>query len=183
MTNVFLLNGAPTAGKDTFCEMVIKHGKSHRLTVKTISSVDDVKRLATEMGWSGAKEDKDRDFLAELKYLWKRYNNGPLRDMLAKCKKLDYDILFVHIRETDEIDELKNLLNAAIHEVSLDRIYCWSMYLDRNVTSVTSNAADAQAMTSEGYDYDIILDNNGTLEDLEHAAIAFLQSGENLASQ
>lgn len=173
MKHVFLLNGAPTAGKDTFCEMVIKHGLANNLTVKTISSVDEVKRLGSEMGWPGTKFPCDRDFLAELKYLWKRYNNGPLIDMLAKCKKLDYDILFVHIRETDEIADLKNLLNSSIHDVSLDRISCSSVYLQRNVEAVTSNAADAQAMTSEGYDYDTIISNNGTLEELYLKAEAF----------
>jgi adenylate kinase family enzyme len=179
MKQVFIINGAPTAGKDTFCEKVVNVAKQHNIFAKSISSVDRVKQICADMGWAGAKNEEDRNFLAEVKFSWKKYNNGPLKDMLSKALSNEYDILFVHIRELDEIDELKRLLNSSIHSVTQERIYCSTMYVKRDVnsnsTSKHSNEADAQAMSENAYAYDVIVDNNGALDDLSLYAETFVR--------
>ena len=57
MKKIYIVNGKPRSGKDTFAELLGKHCR-----VFKYSSVDKVKQIAAKCGWDGGKTDKDRRF-------------------------------------------------------------------------------------------------------------------------
>lgn len=160
---VFIINGSGGVGKDTFCEYV-----GHYAKVKVISSIDLVKDYASKMGWNGSKTLRDRKFLSDLKDLLTRYNDYPFRDICQKVlwfKEDDNEFLFIHIREPEEIDRAKREFNA--HTI---------LMVNDNVKGIYSNHADARVLE---YNYDIVIDNSGTLKDLEIIAKDFVEKWRN----
>lgn len=160
---VFIINGSGGVGKDTFCEYV-----GHYAKVKVISSIDLVKDYASKMGWNGSKTPRDRKFLSDLKDLLTKYNDYPFRDICQKVlwfKEDDNEFLFIHIREPEEIDRAKREFNA--HTI---------LMVNDNVKGIYSNHADARVLE---YNYDIVVDNSGTLKDLEIIAKDFVKKWRN----
>lgn len=160
---VFIINGSGGVGKDTFCEYV-----GHYAKVKVISSIDLVKDYASKMGWNGSKTPRDRKFLSDLKDLLTKYNDYPFRDICQKVlwfKEDDNEFLFIHIREPEEIDRAKREFNA--HTI---------LMVNDNVKGIYSNHADARVLE---YNYDIVVDNSGTLKDLDIIAKDFVEKWRN----
>lgn len=160
---VFIINGSGGVGKDTFCEYV-----GHYAKVKVISSIDLVKDYASKMGWNGSKTPRDRKFLSDLKDLLTKYNDYPFRDICQKVlwfKEDDNEFLFIHIREPEEIDRAKREFNA--HTI---------LMVNDNVKGIYSNHADTRVLE---YNYDIVIDNSGTLKDLEIIAKDFVEKWRN----
>lgn len=98
-----VINGAGGVGKDTLCELAAKHFK-----VMNISSITPIKEIASLCGWDGTKDNKARKFLSDLKNLCVEYNNYPT--VWAKARYVEFlssdnDIMFVHIRESEEIEK------------------------------------------------------------------------------
>ena len=157
---IFIINGSGGVGKDTFCEKC-----GHYTDVKVVSSIDLVKHFATEMGWSGQKTPRDRRFLSDLKDLLTAYNDLPFKDIKQKVNEFKQDtdnmFLFIHIREPEEIERAKKEFGA--HTV---------LVVNDNVLGIYSNHADGRVLE---YDYDDVIDNSGTLEELEHEAKRFVE--------
>ena len=157
---IFIINGSGGVGKDTFCEKC-----GHYTDVKVVSSIDLVKHFATEMGWSGHKTPRDRRFLSDLKDLLTAYNDLPFKDIKQKVNEFKQDtdnmFLFIHIREPEEIERAKKEFGA--HTV---------LVVNDNVLGIYSNHADGRVLE---YDYDVVIDNSGTLEELEQEAKRFVE--------
>jgi len=157
---IFLINGSGGKGKDSFVEFC-----SEYTNVFNISSVDKIKEAATILGWNGGKTEKDRLFLSNMKLLSTRYNNNPynyILDMVAKFQNSEASIMFIHIREIKEIDKVKSTIPCQTILVK-----------NNNVEDIKSNMADSNV---NNYDYDYVIDNNGTLEDLDNIAKEFVLS-------
>lgn len=158
--HIFIINGSGGVGKDTFCEKC-----GHYTDVKVVSSIDLVKHFATEMGWSGQKTPRDRRFLSDLKDLLTAYNDLPFKDIKQKVNEFKQDtdnmFLFIHIREPEEIERAKKEFGA--HTV---------LVVNDNVLGIYSNHADGRVLE---YDYDVVIDNSGTLEELEWEAKRFVE--------
>ena len=157
---IFIINGSGGVGKDTFCEKC-----GHYTDVKVVSSIDLVKHFATEMGWSGQKTPRNRRFLSDLKDLLTAYNDLPFKDIKQKVNEFKQDtdnmFLFIHIREPEEIERAKKEFGA--HTV---------LVVNDNVLGIYSNHADGRVLE---YDYDVVIDNSGTLEELEWEAKRFVE--------
>jgi dephospho-CoA kinase len=158
---IFIVNGKPRAGKDTFAQILNEY-----MDVYKYSAVTKVKEIAKQCGWTGAKEEKDRKFLHELKMLTSAYSDMSYNDVINEIDKfkkgeLDADIFVVDVREPEEIDRLVKATNAFTIFIQNDR-----------VPSITSNAADANV---ENYKYDFVIQNNGTLEDFEGNIKLFIE--------
>ncbi len=96
-----VINGAGGVGKDTLCAIAAKKYK-----VKNISAITPIKELATLCGWGGEKTDRARKFLSDLKLLTVAYNDLPTRYLTEEYRaflETDEELLFVHIREPEEI--------------------------------------------------------------------------------
>lgn len=157
---IFIINGSGGVGKDTFCDKC-----GHYTDVKVVSSIDLVKHFATEMGWNGQKTPRDRRFLSDLKDLLTAYNDLPFKDIKQKVNEFKQDtdnmFLFIHIREPEEIERAKKEFGA--HTV---------LVINDNVLGIYSNHADGRVLE---YDYDVVIDNSGTLEQLEQEAKRFVE--------
>lgn len=164
---IFIINGSGGTGKDTFVELVSME-LNDRLkrfhTVINFSSVDKVKEIAREIGWSGKKSEKDRKFLSDLKILSSNYCDMPFQSMRNKVNEFFKDegskLLFLHIREPEEI-------GRAVKEFKAKTI----LIVRDSVKHITSNMADENVYN---YKYDFVIENNGTIEDLKKKAVNFL---------
>lgn len=164
---IFIINGSGGIGKDTFVELVSVelNDKLKRFhTVVNFSSVDRVKEIAKEIGWDGRKTEKDRKFLSDLKSLTRDYCDMPFQSMKNKIKEFleseEGQVLFLHIREPDEIKRVVNEFGAKTILIVRD-----------SVTQITSNSSDKNVFD---YHYDFIVDNNGTIEGLQEKAKQFV---------
>ena len=157
---VIIINGTGGSGKDTFVEFCSEFAK-----VKNISSVDKVKEAAQILvGWNGEKDDKSRKLLVDLKQLSIKYNDYPtqyVKEQYDEFMKIDLEFLFIHIREKAEIEKIKALLNAKTLLIRNPR-----------VALITSNNSDGNVYD---YDYDYVVENEGTLEDLKEKAKVFVK--------
>jgi hypothetical protein len=167
---VFIINGSGGVGKDTFVSYVKEYLDSKTRfhpAVLNYSSVDKVKTIAREIGWNGKKTEKDRKFLSDLKQLTTEYNDMPFHSMenmvhYFRNKTTLAQLLFLHIREPDEIERAKNEFHAKTILITRD-----------SVSHITSNMADANVFD---YEYDFVIKNNGTLDDLKKEAVIFIQN-------
>lgn len=155
---VIVINGRGGVGKDTLCEVAGQHYK-----VMNVSSIDPIKELARQIGWNGEKDHRSRKLLADMKRIVVEYNDYPtsyLQDIYYKFKTQDLDIMFVHIREPEEIHKFKQM-NAG---------NCVTLLVKRSeVEHLFGNNADDNV---ENYHYDYIFDNSGSLEE---SSIAFIE--------
>lgn len=164
---IFVINGFGGVGKDTFVELVLVelNDKLKRFhTVVNFSSVDKVKEIAREIGWDGKKSEKDRKFLSDLKSLTSDYCDMPFQSMKTKIKDFvesdEGQILFLHIREPEEIERVVNEFGAKSILIVRD-----------SVTHITSNVSDKNVFD---YHYDFVIENNGTIEDLQEKVKQFI---------
>lgn len=177
---VFIINGSGGVGKDTFIEMIpvyklMDKGEGCSAYIKDIeignySSVSKVKRIAKEIGWNGGKTERDRRFLSDLKILTTEYNNMPLNDMKEYTKSfmnrgIPYEnrILFLHIREPEEIAK-------AVNEFKEYNVKTILVKRD-SVKHIVSNMADENVYN---YNYDIVINNNGDIDELRNKATCFI---------
>ena len=164
---IFIINGSGGVGKDTFVELVSVElndilKKFH--TVINFSSVDKVKEIARKIGWSGKKSEKDRKFLSDLKILTSEYCDMSFESMKNKVNEFLKDeesvFLFLHIREPKEIAR-------AVKEFDAKTI----LIVRDSVKHIISNMADENVFN---YNYDFVVENNGTINDLSKKVKKFV---------
>lgn len=159
MKEIIVINGSGGVGKDTFIELC-----SEYVQIMNISSVDKVKEAAKVLaGWNGEKDEKSRKFLADLKNLGVEYNDAPLKYISQKAeefKNSDNKIMFIHVREAQEIEKCKNLLNAKTLLIT-----------NKNVKAIKTNISDRDV---ENFKYDYHIHNDGTLKELKEKAKQFV---------
>lgn len=156
---IVIINGTGGAGKDTFVTFCSEIEK-----VLNISTVDKVKEAAKILvGWNGEKDEISRKLLVDLKKISIDYNDAPTKyvlEMAEQFKKSENNLMFIHIREIDEIEKTKKLLNAKTLLITNPR-----------VKLITSNNSDGKV---NEYTYDYYIENDKTLEDLKNKAIKFV---------
>jgi hypothetical protein len=178
MVKVVIVNGRPESGKTTFewkCRELLGasstfwFNENKRTLIDVYSTIDFVKEIAKQCGWDGIKSPENRKFLSDLKDLLTQWNDIPYKKVIETAKHLREDrfccpndwILFVDCREPEEIQKLKERLNATT--VLVRR-------LDDEVNE-TSNHADANVFN---YEYDYTIKNYGDLSDLVVECVNFL---------
>lgn len=166
---IFIINGAAMHGKDTFAGLVSEY-LYDECSVGNYSSVSKVKEIAKLIGWQGKKTEKDRKFLSDLKLLTTEYNDMPLNDMknfannFMNGDTMFPKMLFLHIREPEEIAK-------AVSEFATKGYNIKTVLVKRkNAIHIISNMADANVYN---YDYDIVINNDGTLEEFAKVAKHF----------
>ena len=158
---VFIVNGKPRAGKDTFAMILNRYMKVYKY-----SAVTKVKEIATLCGWDGKKEERDRKFLHELKMLTSEYSDMSYQDVVNEIEKyrngeIEADVFVVDVREPEEIKRLVEEVGAITVFIEND-----------NVPAIMSNAADANV---ENYEYDFVIRNNGTMKEFEDEIKIFME--------
>lgn len=159
---IFIINGMGGSGKDSFVKFVQEYMGGTDIAVN-FSSVDKVKKMAEFSGWEGGKTDKDRKYLSDLKALTDEYCDMSFADMHRVVKEFSDSewavALFIHIRESWNI-------KRAAEEFKAQTI----LVKNSNVTDITTNKSDADVYN---YQYDYVIDNSGTLDDLRGKAREF----------
>lgn len=157
MNKVIIINGSGTSGKDTVVEMV-KANFGRYKNIYNVSSIDMIRKAAKILGWTGSKNEKDREFLHNMKMLASEYNDHSMCYMLSQLATFEDPFIgFFHIREPEEIAAFKNIIyNTPTPVVTIlvqrDCIKKFDNYADSNVGN---------------FQYDYIIENNGTKYDLE----------------
>ena len=164
MIRVIAVNGMPRCGKDTFIDICTK--KLEEDGRKT-SSIDFVKKIAFYCGWRGEKDLKNRKFLSDMKDLLTEWGDIPYKEIEKAIKvwemwnerhQIEGDkYLFICIREPEELEKVRERLGAL----------CVLVRRDDAEGALTSNHADEGVFD---FAYDYVIDNNGSLEQLEESA-------------
>ncbi|MBE6644024.1 MAG: hypothetical protein E7612_01440 [Ruminococcaceae bacterium] len=159
----FVINGAGGVGKDTLCDIAAKYFK-----IKNISSITPIKEIAALCGWDGTKDNKARKFLSDLKALCIEYNDYPTA--WAKRQYDDFllsdeEIMFVHIREPEEI---KKFVDATCGAAK-------TMLIRGGKRMSNEKYGNASDDGVENYMYDFYFVNEKTLEEAEIEFVEFLK--------
>ena len=162
MKKIFVQNSVGGSGKDTWASLLNKYIPTYKYSI-----VDLPKEAAKVLGWDGGKTEKDRKFLSDVMDLSTDYNDAPFKDVLSlvtdfkNSKDFDEcDVLIIDMRDPKDIARAVETFGA---ETILIR--------NPNVRKIESNHADANV---ENYEYDYIIENDGTLEQIERVAKLFI---------
>lgn len=154
---IFIVNGMARSGKDTF--VGIFRDKIGKNKSQEYSTVTCIKEAAKNFGWNGAKDEKSRKFLSDLKDLVTNYNDfiySDIRYKIYSCINQNISFIFIYCREPDEIERYKKDYQAI------------TLFIDRKSVDLShNNHADNNVFD---YNYDFYIDNNGSLSDLASAA-------------
>ena len=165
---IYIINGRPRSGKDTFVEYVGEYADT-----VNYSSIDCVKELAMRVGWDGGKEPKDRAFLSDMKHLLIEYNNFPTKKCVDKAFNFLHSsnakFLFLHVREPEEINKLKK-------EILKETDFVRTVLVERPGIDDVGNSSDDDV---GNYKYDIYVYNDGTLSDFKKKAKDFVVKSYN----
>ena len=159
---VLVINGAGGVGKDTLCAMA-----AEKFLVENISSITPIKEIAKLCGWNGAKDDKSRKFLADLKKLSVEYNDYPTLWAAEKYRefiKSEKEILFVHIHEPEEIAKFVKATGGVAKTLLIRGG-------ERMAKRTYGNAADDSV---ENYNYDYYFVNDKNLDEAREEFCAFI---------
>lgn len=181
-TKVVIINGKPQSGKDTFCGFAQGYcDDDESANTLIISSVDPLKEMLAQLGWDGTKTDGIRDMLMCMKQLWVQNQDGPtmflfnnILEFHKACTGED-NIVFVHIREPEEIKKLVNALTG-FESMGIDVI---SLLVIREGGEDTPNQpagtrrSDDEALINS-YEYDVTINNDGDLIKLQELAAEFV---------
>lgn len=172
MKHIVIINGAGGVGKDTLC-----NAARARWRASNISSIDPIKNAATMLGWTRfEKDDVSRRFLSDLKRLSIAYNDYPseyiYKEIMSFYQGSD-EILFVHIREPEEIaklvQELEELRSECPDQIPKDATKSiYTTLLVRRDLGKESYGNDSDDNV-ENYDYDCYFDNNAPIEESREA--------------
>lgn len=161
--HIFVLNGSPRSGKDTFCTLVEKYG-----VVKHFSYVDFTRTMLDKMHIDYSKKtDKDRQLLETINNALEAYDDIPMKDI---CENVIYAIakadfrnlyIFVDIRKPENIKRFIEKFPDAK-----------TVYIDdgRELSEATESDHSVK-----DYDYDYYVMNNGTLADLQAEVDKFVK--------
>lgn len=181
-TKVVIINGKPQSGKDTFCKYAQGYcDDDESANTLIISSVDPLKEMLTQLGWDGTKTDKIRDMLMDMKQLWVQNQDGPTMFLFNNILEFhkaytgEDNIVFVHIREPEEIKKLVNALTG-FESMGIDVI---SLLVIRKGEEDTPNQpaetrrSDDEALINS-YKYDVTINNDEDLIKLQELAAEFV---------
>ena len=159
---VIIINGKGGVGKDTVCKVINNHYVTYMC-----SSITPIKYFARMMGWEGEKTDKARKMLSDLKNICIEYNDLPfkyMKDRFDVAVLEDVEIAIFCIREPMEIAKFRNFIR--------NNGYTCVTLLIRSTRTQQSygNHSDDDV---EDYPYDMVYQNDGTLENLDKDFMKF----------
>lgn len=175
MKYIVIINGKPGSGKTTFqincsnylnkCELAFGH---------VHSSIDYIKSLYKKLGWDGIKTNKARKDLSILKKMWIENCDGPLQHLIDFVMKLDNTsdhVIYVDVREEDEIIKFKEVFDA-LNPIG---VKCTTVFINRcdNDFEYGNKSDDNIGQNMSIYEY--VIHNDGSIDNLKQLAESFVQ--------
>ena len=164
-----IINGRPGSGKDTLCDAVIRQGRARK-----VSSIEPIMAIAKLGGWDGVKDAKSRKLLSDLKSLFSEFNGLPNRYLLEHHQAFlqsGDDIIFVHIRESDQITAFIDGIKEPVVSLLIRR---------PGTSGHMGNRSDDE---TESYTYDVVFDNDMPLDYLVKARIEMRREYDEIYSR
>ena len=161
LKKIYILNGYGTVGKGEFAKAIDKYISTYKY-----SSIDLVKDMLEFAGIpKEPKTEEKRLLYSDTKDRLTKYDDIPFKDITSivtdfKNNKIEAEVLLIDIREPEEIARAVKTFGA---ETILVR--------NPNAIKIESNHADRDV---ENYKYGYIIENDGTLEQLEKVAKLFV---------
>lgn len=164
---IIVINGQGGVGKDTF----VGYCGYEDMGIYNFSMVDEIKKIALYVGWTGRKSSKDRKFLSDLKDLTSEYSDFPFKSVVNKINetlkdnryrhKRDQDLIFfIHAREPKDI--MRWVKDYGAKTLLIRR---------EDIEGSYGNHADDSVFD---IDYDYIIQNNKGLINLKEEAESFI---------
>lgn len=169
---VFIVNGAPRAGKDTLINMLREELTKDDIPSAAHSSIDPVKDMLKASGINTKKKTPaDRKLLATLGDALEEHSQfrsksciQAVLDAQAAAYRKRKAVVFLHIREPELIEKVTAQLRRKAARV-------WRVQVTSTRAEVPTNPTDA-GTANMVYDYTVT--NNGTLRELRREAKALL---------
>ena len=164
-----IVNGYPESGKDEFIRIANEH-----FDIYYHSTIDSSKKIAKMLGWDGAKDDRSRAMLSDLKKWYVKYFDAPFKEIeksVLESNSIGIDFAVTVSREGGEIKRFKEWGES----VGIPTYY---IFIRRDGTDrFYGNKSDDCVM--DVIEPDIIVNNNGTLSDLQANSIKILTDIQN----
>ncbi|WP_087064375.1 hypothetical protein [Intestinibacillus massiliensis] len=160
---VIVVNGRGGVGKDTVCALA---GQFYK--VRNISSITPIVEIARFAGWDGEKTPAARRLLSRLKEVFTEYNDLSFSYCMRQYIEFlegDEQVLFVHIREPEEIERFRKAVGGCCHTLLVRRRIV-------EAEGALGNRSDDSVLD---YRYDYYFDNDGPLEQLAENVHAFFE--------
>lgn len=162
-TKYLIINGPPKSGKDTLISLFEQDERY--FTIKT-SIIDPIKKITNFMEVDmSIKTDKDRELWADLIKVTKKYNNYAFHKTVRFVEEsLNYFIPYKDVlvcivaRNPDDIKMFKTFYSESSKVTTI--------LMEREGCVIPNNTED---MSIYDYEYDLIVENNGDLKDLQEA--------------
>lgn len=158
-----VINGRGGVGKDAMCQAA-----TMKFRVRNVSSITPIKEIARQNGWNGEKDLRSRKFLSDLKRIFIAYNDLPTRYLLDEYREFlasDEQILFMHIREADQIAHFVECVDGE----------CITLLITRTEDKVGTSYGNTSDDDVEQYAYDYRYSNDAPLEISEQSFVTFLE--------
>ena len=160
---VIVINGTGGVGKTTLVEIA-----ATQMPIMNVSSITPAKKIAMQAGWDGEMNARGRAFLVDLHQALIRYDDLPYKYLLGRYREFtlgDDDIMFVHMREPDQIERFK---------LGIQRRggICKTILIKRGAGRSWGNKADDNVAE---YKYDEEFDNNASLKESGDAFVKKLR--------
>jgi hypothetical protein len=170
--HIFVVNGAGGVGKDTVIKLIRKCCGKKVLNFSTIDQVkaelrkpspETISFLGLTEPWDGiSKSDYWRNCMVKLKELHTSQDNRPNRYAIKKVSKSNDDIAFIHVREPENIDYLKQHLPQI-----------QTLLITRKQAPIPDNKVDSGVFD---YQYDLEIKNDfETVEELREYLTEFVK--------
>ncbi len=159
MKKIFIVNGYPNSGKDEFKKLISKY-----IATYSTSIINETKTFVNDLYGTSAKDDERRKLLSDTENFLAEVYNIPHQLTSAKVDlflQSDKEIMLIDVRKPHIIKDL------------VDTFGFKTIFVKNSRHHKAENDAD---MFVENYTYDYIIDNNGTLEELEKQAIEFVKN-------
>lgn len=171
---IFIINGSGGSGKDTFVRLCSNH-----LKIRNTSKIIPAKRALCELlgitmdELESNKTEEVRSMLVNLNSIAIKHGDYPTKFIMNQVREFlcseEEQVMFIHIREPEEIDKVKGLINEMIDPMKVSTV----LIVSDRVKRITSNTADANV---DKYDYDIVIDNSHGMQQLSNEADIFCSS-------
>lgn len=173
-SKIYMIAGTARQGKDTVAGMIHTYYKKENKACINLQISHYIKEYAKQIsGWNGSEEDKPRELLQQLgtDLIRKKIDNDLfIRRLIEDIKVYSYfyDVITVSdIRFDSEIEALKEVFQNAYY-IKVERKN------GINELGILSSHATENGLQQSDY-YDMIIKNDGTLEELNEKVIDMLE--------